>query len=204
MGRAVFTNADFIASARALARERGPSSVTVDAVIEQLGSPKGSFYHRYASRDALLGELWLETVLAFQEGFVRALETEDGLAAALHTSAWARSHVEDARILLLYSRHDFVPGEWPETLREGVQQQAQRFQTCLADFARAAFGRAGPAQLRRATFVLADAPIAAVKPHLQQREPPPSLVDELIAKTYRAIVGPARVTIGTATSRSTR
>jgi hypothetical protein len=28
-----------------------------------------------------------------------------------------------------------------------------------------------------------------VKSHLQRREPPPPLVDELIAKTYHAIVG---------------
>jgi hypothetical protein len=45
--------------------------------------------------------------------------------------------------------------------------------------------------MRRATFVLAEVPIAAVKPHLQRRERPPRLVDELIMKTYRAIVGSA-------------
>jgi hypothetical protein len=59
----------------------------------------------------------------------------------------------------------------------------------LRTFARDAFGRAGPAQLRRASFVLAEVPIAAVKPHLQRHEPPPPLVDELITKTYHAIVG---------------
>jgi hypothetical protein len=61
---------------------------------------------------------------------------------------------------------------------------------CLEGFARQAFGRAGPAQLRRATFVLAEVPIAAVRGHLERREPPPLLVDELIATTYRAIVRP--------------
>jgi hypothetical protein len=44
-------------------------------------------------------------------------------------------------------------------------------------------------ELRRATFVLVEVPTAAVKQHLQRREPPPPLVDELITKTYRAIVG---------------
>ena len=38
-------------------------------------------------------------------------------------------------------------------------------------------------------FVLAEVPLAAVKSHLERREPPPRLVDELIAKTYHAIVG---------------
>jgi hypothetical protein len=37
--------------------------------------------------------------------------------------------------------------------------------------------------------VLAEVPLAAVKSHLQHREPPPPLVDDLIATTYHAIVG---------------
>jgi AcrR family transcriptional regulator len=188
MGHALFDNASFLAAARALACERGPGAVTVDSVIQRLKAPKGSFYHRFSSRDALLGELWLKTVLAYQEGFVGAIEAGDGLAAALHTPAWARLHLADARLLLLYSRHDFVHGDWPAALKRGVREQAQRFESCLASFARQAFGRAGAAQLRRATFVLADVPIAAVKAHLEHREPPPMLVDELITKTYHAIV----------------
>jgi hypothetical protein len=32
-------------------------------------------------------------------------------------------------------------------------------------------------------------PVAAVKSYLERREAPPPLVDELIEKTYRAIVG---------------
>ena len=110
--------------------------------------------------------LWLETVLAYQEGFVAAIESGDGLAAALHTPAWARLHLDDARLLLLHSRHDFVQGDWPKTLKRGVRDQAQRLEGCVVSFARGAFGRAGPAQLRRAAFVLAEVPIAAVKPHL--------------------------------------
>jgi AcrR family transcriptional regulator len=188
MGRAQFDHAGFLAAARELVVERGPVSVTVDSVSERLKAPKGSFYYRFASRDALLGELWLETVLAYQEGFVAAIEAGDGLRAALHTPVWARKHLDDARLLMLYSRHDFVHGPWPATLKRGVADQAQRFETCLRTFAGQAFGRAGPAELRRAAFVLAEVPIAAVKPHLQRRERPPRLVDELVAKTYHAIV----------------
>jgi len=189
MGRALFDNADFLAAARALAAERGPAAVTVDLVAARLKAPKGSFYYRFASRDALLGELWLTTVLAYQEGFVAAIDAGDGLAAALHTPAWVRRHLDDARLLLLYSRHDFVPGDWPAPLRRGVRDQAERFEACLKSFARQAFGRAGPAELRRATFVLAEVPIAAVRQHLERREPPPPLVDALIAETYRAVTG---------------
>lgn len=189
MGRPLFDSAGFLAAARALACEHGPGAVTVDSVTRRLGAPKGSFYHRFASRDALLGELWMKTVLAYQEGFVAAAEAGDGLAAALHTPAWARLHLDDARLLLLYSRHDFVQGNWPADLKRGVRDQAERFESCLTSFARSAFGRAGVSQLQRATFVLAEVPVAAVKTHLQQRRPPPPLVDELISATYHAIIG---------------
>src|SRR6201988_4777744 len=168
MGRALFNHAGFLGAARALACERGPAAVTVDSVTQRLRAPKGSFYHRFASRDALLGELWLTTVLAYQQGFVQAIEAGDGLAAALHTPAWARRHLDDARLLLLYSRHDFVAGDWPAPLKRGVREQAERFEACLARFARDAFGRAGPSQLKRATFVLAEVPIAAVKGYLER------------------------------------
>jgi AcrR family transcriptional regulator len=189
MGRAHFDHASFVQAARALIAERGPQAVTVDSVAERMGAPKGSFYYRFDSRDALLGEVWLKIVLAYQQGFVAAIEAGDGLSAALHTPAWARRHLDDARLLMLYSRHDFVHGDWPAALKRGAADQAERFEACLRTFARGAFGRAGRAEMRRAIFVLAEVPIAAVKPHLERRERPPPLVDDLIARTYRAIVG---------------
>jgi AcrR family transcriptional regulator len=205
MGRPQFSNAGFLAAARDIVADRGPSAVTIDSIAERLKAPKGSFYHRFASRDALLGELWLSTVLAYQEGFVAAIAAGDGLGAALHTPAWARRHLDDARLLLLYSRHDFVNGDWPTALARGVAEQAERFETCLRKFALNAFGGADPTQLRRATFVLAEVPTAAVKSHLQRREPPPPLVDELISLTFRAIVaGPDAAKVGRPLDAETR
>ena len=192
MGRPRFDHAGFLEAARTLARELGPGAVTVDSITQRMKAPKGSFYHRFASRDALLGQLWLGMVLAYQQGFVAAIDAGDGLAAALHTPAWARAHLEDARLLMLYSRHDFVEGDWPKELKRGVREQAERFEECLAKFARDTFGRAGASEIRRTTFVLAEVPVAAVKGHLQRREVPPPIVDELITKTYHAIVPSAR------------
>src|SRR6516165_3601540 len=136
MGGAQFDHADFVVAARALTAERGPVAVTVDSIIERLKAPKGSFYYRFASRDVLLGELWLATVLAYQEGFVAAIEAGDGLAAALHTPAWAREHLDDARLLLLYSRRDFVQGDFPASLKRGVREQTARVEACFSRFAR--------------------------------------------------------------------
>src|SRR5438874_5907366 len=88
MGRPKFANEDFLDAALAIAAEHGPPAVTVGAISERLGAPVGSFYHRFASRDLLLGELWLRTVVDFQQGITAALDEGDGLGAALHTPAW--------------------------------------------------------------------------------------------------------------------
>jgi AcrR family transcriptional regulator len=188
MGRAHFANADFLGAARALAAEHGPAAVTVGAVVARLKAPTGSFYHRFGSRDLLLGELWLDIVLAYQGGFFAAIDSGDGLAAALHTPAWVRAHLNDARLLLLYSRHDFVQGDWPKALKQGVRDQARRFEAALEKFARDTFGSIATEPLRRTYFALVDVPSAAVRPHLQRREPPPPVVDELISASYRAVI----------------
>jgi AcrR family transcriptional regulator len=188
MGRAHFAHADFLDAARTLAIEHGPSAVTVGAVTEFLGAPTGSFYHRFASRDVLLAELWLLTVLAFQEGFVAAIEAGDGLAAALHTPRWARSNLEAACFLLLHHRDDFVRGEWPEALKQRVAAQARQVESCVKRFALKTFNGANSTQLRRASFVLLEVPLTAVRPHLRRAELPPPVVDDLIRTTYAAII----------------
>src|SRR5580658_3532557 len=193
MGHPAFDNSDFLDAALALVAENGPSSVTVAAISARLKAPTGSFYHRFASRDALLGELWFNTVLAFQQGIEAALDAGDGLRAALHTPAWVREHLDEGRLLLLYHRDDFVHGDWPQTLRDRLAEQGRRGEARLKKFARVTFGRAGPAEIRRAQFVLSEVPVAAVRQHLLRRERPPKIVDDLIRATWHAIVdgGPA-------------
>ncbi len=188
MGRPKFDDNDFLDAALAIAAERGPLAVTVGALTDRLKAPVGSFYHRFASRDLLLGELWLRTVLDFQQGIAAALDAEDGLRAALHTPAWVRVHLDEARLLLLYHRDDFVQGGWPPSLRDGVADQTERMQAGFARFARLVFGRDGTNEVRRSQFLIAEMPVGVVRQHLQRREPPPRIVDELILITYRAVV----------------
>jgi len=188
MARPKFADADFLDAALAIAAERGPLAVTIGSITERLKAPVGSFYHRFASRDVLLGELWLRTVLEFQQGISAALDAGDGLGAALHTPAWVRGHLDEACLLLLYHRDDFVQGGWPSSLRDGVAAQTARMEGGFARFARLVFGRSGRDELRRAQFLLAEMPVGAVRQHLLRREPPPPIVDELIRITYRAVL----------------
>src|ERR1700686_3873267 len=188
MGRPKYNDGDFLDAALTIAVERGPLAVTVGSIADRLKAPVGSFYHRFASRDALLGELWLRIVLDFQQGVTAALDAGDGLGAALHTPAWVRGHLDEARLLLLYHRDDFVQGGWPPSLRDGVAAQTERMQAGFARFARLVFGRAGRDEVRRAQFLLAEMPVGAGRQHLHRRETPPPIVDELIRITYRAVV----------------
>lgn len=189
MPRRLFEDADFLAAARNLAAAGGPASVTVTSVSERLGAPVGSFYHRFASRDVLLANMWLGTALAFQDGFVAAIKAGDGLAAALHTPIWVRSHFEEARAFLLYHRDDFAHGNWPQELKDQVVRQGRRVDAAYKRLARDTFGGASANELRLARFVLADVPKAAVGPYLRQGISPPSMVDEMIETNYHAIVG---------------
>lgn len=191
MPRQIFAHDDFLDAALALAAEHGPPAVTVGSVTRMLKAPTGSFYHRFPSRDALLGELWLKTVQRFQEGSHAALAAGNWLDAALHTPRWVRTHLDEGRLLLLYHRDDFVQGDWPVALRDGVAAQTRRFEAAFARFAAEVFGDTGPEALRRAQFVLAEVPVAAVRQHLRRREKPPPIVDELVRATFAAIVGPA-------------
>jgi AcrR family transcriptional regulator len=192
MRPAKFSQMDFLSAAQTIAAAQGPAAVTIASIAARLGAPTGSFYHRFASRDVVLGELWLRTVLDFQEGIGAALDAGDGLRAALHTPAWVRAHPDNARLLLMYDRRDFVQGEWPQELRERVAEMTERMEAGSRQRARVIFGEDGWEEVRLAQFLIAEVPVAAVRQHLVRREPPPPLVDRLIRTTYRAVVADYR------------
>jgi AcrR family transcriptional regulator len=188
MGHPKFSQEDFLRAALAVIAERGVSAVTVASVCERLGSPTGSFYHRFASRDVLLGSLWLRTVLEFQAGISAALDADDGLRAALHTLAWSRKHLDEARLLLLYDRKDFLKGEWPPELLERVNEMSQRMEVGSRKWALSIFGKQGRDEIRLAQFLISELPIAVVRQHLLRGEQPPQLIDRIIRATYRAVL----------------
>jgi len=194
--RAKFDEADFLAAAQAIAVEHGPAAATVASISQRLKAPTGSFYHRFASGDVLLGTLWLKTVLDFQQGVSAALDAEDGLAAALHTPNWSRAHLAEARLLLVFDREDFVAGAWPQELRERVAEMTRRMKKGALRRARAVFGRDGAEERRLAQFLISEVPVAAVRDHLKRGEAPPPIVDRMICTTYAAIVADYRARCG--------
>jgi len=190
--RAKFAEADYLSAALAIAVEHGPAAATVASISQRLKAPTGSFYHRFASRDVLLGNLWLKTVLDFQHGVSIALEAGDGLAAALHTPKWSREHLDEARLLLVFDREDFVAGAWPEELRERVATMTRQMKNDAQRRARVVFGKDGAEERRLADFLISNVPVAAVREHLKRSEAPPPIVDRMIRTTYSAIVADYR------------
>src|SRR5882672_5837907 len=160
MGLPKFSEEDFLAAGLAIVARQGPSAMTVASISERLGSPTGSFYHRFASRDVVLGELWLRAVLDFQVGLSAALDAGDGLRAALHTPTWVRENRDNARLLLLYDRKDFIHGDWPMELRDRVVAMTQQMEDGSRRRARVIFGRDGPDEIRLAQFLISELPVS--------------------------------------------
>ncbi len=179
------------AALRAIAAHSLPR-LTVAAVAGEMGGPTGSIYHRFESRDALLGELWLRTVARFQDGFVEVLDMaedrEAGLSATLFTPEWVRQHPAEARLLLLHRREDMLGRDWPHDMEERARGLGADLDRSLRTYARRALGGADRRALQRLTFALVDVPLGAVRRYVAAGKRPPAAVDDLVGLAYAAVM----------------
>jgi AcrR family transcriptional regulator len=172
-----------------IAADRGPASVTIAAVSAASGAPSGSLYHRFDDRAALLGQLWLRTTGAFQDGFLEALDSAPGVdgcvAAAGSVIAWCRDHPAEAR-LLLRGPDDFAAPDWPPPTRRRAAADRRTLTKALQ--ARAT-DLGGPA-LDRILLATVDLPLAVVRRHLQAgpRAKLPPEAGALVEQTARAVL----------------
>jgi AcrR family transcriptional regulator len=187
-----FSRAQIIDAASALVASAGPDAATIGAIGAMLEAPSGSIYHRFATRDVLLGRLWLGKAAYFQDRFIAALENPNphaaGLAAALSIATAARADFRAARIMLLHRREDFVPEKWPADMAAEASRLGAQMNAALRDITKRLFGRVGSRALRLATFAVLDVPFAAVRRHVAANEPPPPIVDELVRTAYGALI----------------
>ncbi len=174
----------------------GPGAATIGAISARLKAPSGSIYHRFASRDVLLGRLWLSKAAFFQNRFTEALIHPDaaaaGLEAALSLPRSVRADFAGARIMLLHRRDDFLAGDWPVDMAEEAARLRQQVDAAIKGMTRRLFARASTEVLRLTTFAILDVPFAAVHRHVAANEIPPLYVDDLIAKAYLALIPPAK------------
>jgi AcrR family transcriptional regulator len=191
-----FSRDAMLAGALQVVAREGPRGSTIGQIAEEVGAPSGSIYHRFASRDVLLAELWLETVENFQRGFLAALEGPDtlerGVAAALYTPQWARERLPEARLLLVHRREDLLAtgGGWPGELTERARRLGDDLVAGVRAYARRHFGEATAERRRRVSFAVIEIPGGAVRHHLVAGRPPPRAVDGLVEEASRAVLAP--------------
>jgi AcrR family transcriptional regulator len=194
--RAKFSEAQILDVAGSLVAANGPAAATIGAISAALHAPSGSIYHRFASRDVLLGRLWLSKAAFFQNEFVDAASHKDprtaGLDAALSLPRAVRADLAAARIMMLHRREDFVSGEWPADMALEAARLATQVEDALKAIAKRLFGSAAAKPLRLATFIVLDVPYAAVRRHVAANEPPPTFVDAYIASIFDCLVPQGR------------
>lgn len=170
-------------AAAAIAAADGAAAVTVSAVARAVGAPSGSMYHRFPSRTALCGELWMRTEERFQNGLIAVLERPGGrqervAAGALYTVQWCRDHPDDAQVLLA-GADAFCRSEWPPDLEQRRKLLHRRMIRQLRDMG-------GPVE--RVTAALVDIPSAVVRRHLAARSRIPAAADGIVEDCARVLV----------------
>jgi AcrR family transcriptional regulator len=180
---------------------RGPSAATIGAIGTLLDAPSGSIYHRFPSRDVLLGRLWLNKTALFQSRFAEAITRPDpyaaGLSAALSFPALVRDDFTGARIMLLYRREEFLSESWPPEMHDEARRLKRQLSGLLSGATRRLFGEKTLEKFYLTIFATIDIPIAAVRYHVGANKLPPPYVDSLITTAYSALIhsqraGPSR------------
>ena len=181
-----------LGAAGALASAGGPAAATVVGIAAAIGAPSGSIYHRFKSRDELLGRLWLAKATFLQDRWMSALDLPDpaeaGLAACLSIPQSVREDLEGARIMLLYRREDFLSDGWPAQMKSESKRLAAQVEEGLETFTRRLFGRSSVDARQTATLAVLDLPMAGVRRFVASNEVPPRSLDASLKRAYAAII----------------
>jgi AcrR family transcriptional regulator len=192
VGRPAKFDVDGILDATAaLVADGGPTHATIANIAGTLGAPSGSIYHRFPTRDLVLAQLWIRTVRRAQLGFLDAITEPDvelsARRAVLHLPHWTRSHLAEARVLLLYRRQDLAD-QWPGELGDELAHLNDGLRDAIVTFARRRFGRATKTTLTVTRYALIDIPYAGVRSYLADNRTPPPLLDNLIFTAAQAVL----------------
>jgi AcrR family transcriptional regulator len=185
MGRdAKFSRQDLLLAAAGEAAMGGP--VTIQALAAASGATVGSIYHRFGSREEILGEAWLLAVRSFQSAFVPAVDAaanaEQGVEAALTVPRWSRENPGLASLLTLRRQEDFLDERTPAHLRREAAAINKFAMKVVGAFA----SRSGRSDLQCRMALIA-VPYGAVRLFLPKQAPPVE-IDAMIAAAYRAVM----------------
>jgi AcrR family transcriptional regulator len=192
--------AAILSVAARLVADGGPAAATMTAIGRAMGAPNGSLYHRFGSRDALLGRLWLEKAAFFQNRMAEALAhpdpTQAALQAALSIPRAAREDFDAARIMMLHRREDFLSEARSPAIRAEAERLGDQVKDMLTEITLRLFGENTRGARETATFAIIDLPLGSVRRHVAAGRPPLPALDGLIEAAHHAAIaaGPAACT----------
>ncbi len=158
MARArLYSDDALLDAAAAVALELGARAASIDAIAERSGAPVGSIYHRFGSRDGVIGAAWERAVRRFQATYLPdeipgpdPLSTAAGMAEAV--VGFAIDDPDGARLLLTLRPEDHFEQPTPmEELNAGIATAVR------------ALGRALGVSSERVRMAVIDLPYGTVR-----------------------------------------
>lgn len=188
-----FSTDSMLDAALEVVADDGVGALTMSAVATRLGAPSGSLYHRFPSRAAMAGALWLRTQQRFQTGFLEALEHPDPMTAARRAAAnqvsFSHDHRLDALLMMRYRSDDLLRNEWPDDQVAQYKRERRRLSVAITGLQRS-FGFDDRESLRRITFAVIDVPYTAVRAAIVAVRLPDDLAARLIDEAVVALLTP--------------
>jgi AcrR family transcriptional regulator len=155
----------------------------MSAVARAANAPSGSMYHRFPTRAALCGELWIRTEERFHAGMRAALATSQEpqtrcVAAARFTVQWCRDHPVEAQVLLT-GADALGEADWPVEMTSRRKRLHSTLRRMLAGM---------PSDLDRVNAAVIDIPYAVVRRHLVARRAIPASADVIVEQCARTLI----------------
>lgn len=177
-----FTTDDILDGAARALMAVGPS-VTIADIAREIDGPSGSIYHRFSSREELLGRLWIRSIRRFHETLLEAMAIPDPweaiAASARCVPAFCRSDPAQARSMLLFSVPRLL-ASGPASLHEGAAGINDAIDASLDDLAERAYGEQDPRSRDLLALATRQTPYGITRPFIGQ-EMPPWLDDAVVA-----------------------
>ncbi|GGC36112.1 putative transcriptional regulator, TetR family protein [Siccirubricoccus deserti] len=184
-----FSEHCFIEAATHLVAEGGPAAATMQAIARRVGAPTGSIYHRFESRSAILSAAWNAAYASFTGALAPLLREGRAREAALAILPWSSKDEHRARFLLLHEPVTlFEDAPPPAPVREELERLEEAFDSAFrACVAARGDGSVREEELARARFLIFDAPIAIIRPHLLKGGPLPPFVERMIDELHAGL-----------------
>ena len=177
-------------AARDLVLQGGARAATVSAIATASGAPKGSIYHRFASLNDLLAEIWIRAVRRSQGAFLDALDDPDpinaAVAGALSIHDFAEREPADARLLAALRREDLIQRVDTARLHHELAVLNRPLEQAMRQLARRLYGSAKRDHIERTVCAVIDLPIGATRRHLIAGTPLPKTLRRQLEAAVRA------------------